>query len=415
MNLPLYIARRIYADSDERLKVSRPAVRIAIGGVAIGLAVMLISVSVVFGFKHTIREKVIGFGSHIQVGDFMTLQAQEQYPIQMGDSMMRVLRGIEGVRHVQRFAVKQGILKTDHDFLGVAFKGVGPEYDTTFIHQHLVAGSIPHFSDSTSGNRILISQTMADVLQLRCGDRVYAYFIDGQGVRARKFTIQGVYQTNLAQYDKTVCFADLYTAVRLNGWEPDQTSGAEVTVCDFDKLDETEALFIDKVNRTLDKYGETYSSKTIQEVNPQIFHWLDLLDLNVWIILALMVAVAGVTMVSGLLIIILERTTMIGVLKALGAPNRTVRRVFLWFSVFIIGRGLLIGDLIGLGLLLLQRYTGFVRLDPTTYYVDTAPVEISIPVCVLLNVVTLIVSVFVLIAPSYLVSHIHPAKSMRYE
>lgn len=415
MNLPLYIARRIYADSDERLKVSRPAVRIAIGGVAIGLAVMLISVSVVFGFKHTIREKVIGFGSHIQVGDFMTLQAQEQYPIQMGDSMMRVLRGIEGVRHVQRFAVKQGILKTDHDFLGVAFKGVGPEYDTTFIHQHLVAGSIPHFSDSTSGNRILISQTMADVLQLRCGDRVYAYFIDGQGVRARKFTIQGVYQTNLAQYDKTVCFADLYTAVRLNGWEPDQTSGAEVTVCDFDKLDETEALFIDKVNRTLDKYGETYSSKTIQEVNPQIFHWLDLLDLNVWIILALMVAVAGVTMVSGLLIIILERTTMIGVLKALGASNRTVRRVFLWFSVFIIGRGLLIGDLIGLGLLLLQRYTGFVRLDPTTYYVDTAPVEISIPVCVLLNVVTLIVSVFVLIAPSYLVSHIHPAKSMRYE
>ena len=415
MNLPLYIARRIYADSDERLKVSRPAVRIAIAGVAIGLAVMLISVSVVFGFKHTIREKVIGFGSHIQVGDFMTLQAQEQYPIQMGDSMMRVLRGIEGVRHVQRFAVKQGILKTDHDFLGVAFKGVGPEYDTTFIHQHLVAGSIPHFSDSTSGNRILISQTMADVLQLRCGDRVYAYFIDGQGVRARKFTIQGVYQTNLAQYDKTVCFADLYTAVRLNGWEPDQTSGAEVTVCDFDKLDETEALFIDKVNRTLDKYGETYSSKTIQEVNPQIFHWLDLLDLNVWIILALMVAVAGVTMVSGLLIIILERTTMIGVLKALGASNRTVRRVFLWFSVFIIGRGLLIGDLIGLGLLLLQRYTGFVRLDPTTYYVDTAPVEISIPVCVLLNVVTLIVSVFVLIAPSYLVSHIHPAKSMRYE
>ena len=415
MNLPLYIARRIYADSDERLKVSRPAVRIAIAGVAIGLAVMLISVSVVFGFKHTIREKVIGFGSHIQVGDFMTLQAQEQYPIQMGDSMMRVLRGIEGVRHVQRFAVKQGILKTDHDFLGVAFKGVGPEYATTFIHQHLVARSIPHFSDSTSGNRILISQTMADVLQLRCGDRVYAYFIDGQGVRARKFTIQGVYQTNLAQYDKTVCFADLYTAGRLNGWEPDQTSGAEVTVCDCDKLDETEALFIDKVNRTLDKYGETYSSKTIQEVNPQIFHWLDLLDLNVWIILALMVAVAGVTMVSGLLIIILERTTMIGVLKALGASNRTVRRVFLWFSVFIIGRGLLIGDLIGLGLLLLQRYTGFVRLDPTTYYVDTAPVEISIPVCVLLNVVTLIVSVFVLIAPSYLVSHIHPAKSMRYE
>ena len=415
MNLPLYIARTIYADTGDRHKVSKPAMRIAIAGVAIGLAVMIVSVSVVFGFKHTIQDKVIGFGGHIQVADFMTLQNQEQYPIQMGDSMLRVIRSIPGVSHVQRFAMKQGILKTDSDFLGVAFKGIGADYDTTFIHQHMVEGSIPHFSDSVSTNSILISQRMADMLHLKAGGRVFAYFIDQQGVRARRFTIAGIYRTNLTQYDRTICFTDLHTAVRLNGWESDQVTGAEVTVADLNRLNDVEGLFIDRVNRSVDRYGATYTSKTIQEVNPQIFHWLNLLDLNVWIILALMVAVAGVTMVSGLLIIILERTTMIGVLKALGARNRMVRRVFLWFAVFIIGRGLLWGDGIALALLLLQRYTGLVRLDPTTYYVDTAPVEINIPIILLLNLVTLLVSVLVLIGPSYLVSHIHPAKSMRYE
>ncbi|MCI5875573.1 MAG: FtsX-like permease family protein [Prevotella sp.] len=415
MNLPLYIARKIYADTGDRHKVSKPAMRIAIAGVAIGLAVMIVSVSVVFGFKHTIQDKVIGFGGHIQVADFMTLQNQEQYPIQMGDSMLRVIRSIPGVSHVQRFAMKQGILKTDSDFLGVAFKGIGADYDTTFIHQHMVEGSIPHFSDSVSTNSILISQRMADMLHLKAGGRVFAYFIDQQGVRARRFTIAGIYRTNLTQYDRTICFTDLHTAVRLNGWESDQVTGAEVTVADLNRLNDVEGLFIDRVNRSVDRYGATYTSKTIQEVNPQIFHWLNLLDLNVWIILALMVAVAGVTMVSGLLIIILERTTMIGVLKALGARNRMVRRVFLWFAVFIIGRGLLWGDGIALALLLLQRYTGLVRLDPTTYYVDTAPVEINIPIILLLNLVTLLVSVLVLIGPSYLVSHIHPAKSMRYE
>lgn len=415
MNLPLYIARKIYADTGDRHKVSKPAIRIAIAGVAIGLAVMIVSVSVVFGFKHTIQDKVIGFGGHIQVADFMTLQNQEQYPIQMGDSILRVIRAIPGVSHVQRFAMKQGILKTDSDFLGVAFKGIGADYDTTFIHQHMVEGSIPHFSDSASTNSILISQRMADMLHLKAGGRVFAYFIDQQGVRARRFTIAGIYRTNLTQYDRTICFTDLYTAVKLNGWESDQATGAEVTVADLNHLNDVENLFIDKVNRSVDSYGATYTSKTIQEINPQIFHWLNLLDLNVWIILALMVAVAGVTMVSGLLIIILERTTMIGVLKALGARNRMVRRVFLWFAVFIIGRGLLWGDCIALALLLLQRYTGLVRLDPTTYYVDTAPVEINIPIILLLNLATLLVSVLVLIGPSYLVSHIHPAKSMRYE
>ena len=414
MNFPLFIARRIYSKNDGQRMVSKPAIRIATAGVAIGLAVMIVSVSVVFGFKHTIRDKVVGFGSHIQVGEFMTLQNADQRPVAMTDSMMAALRSTDGVRHVQRFAMRQGILKTDEDFLGVLFKGVGPEFDSTFIHQNIVEGSIPAFSDSSSTNKLLISKSMADKLRLKSGDRIFAYFIDN-GVRARRFDISGIYQTNLSQYDDAICYIDLYTAVKLNGWEPDQVSGAEVSVENFLKIDEVEEIFIDKVNRQVDKYGETYSTKTIQELNPQLFSWLELLDLNVWIILALMVAVAAVTMISGLLIIILERTTMIGVLKALGARNKTIRHTFLWFAVFMIGRGLLIGNLLGIGLVLLQRYTGLIKLDPETYYVSTVPVELNIPLIILLNIATLLISIFILIAPSYLISHIQPAKSMRYE
>lgn len=415
MNLPLFIAKKIYGGKNEGKQVSRPAIRIATAGVAIGLAVMLISVSVVLGFKHTIRDKVIGFGSHIQVGNFMTLQTGDFYPIQMDDSMLTVLKTIPGVKHVQRYAMKQGILKTDHDFLGVVFKGIGAEYDTTFLHQNMRQGHIPRFTDNASSNKILISQSIADKLGVKANDKIYSYFIDKNGVRTRRFTIEGVYQTNLSQYDDITCFTDLYTAVKLNGWEDDQTTGAELTVKDFSQLDDVENLVVKKVNRTLDHYGETYSSKTIRELCPQIFSWLDLLDLNVWIILALMIAVAGVTMISGLLIIILERTVMIGILKALGARNKIIRHTFMWFAAFIIGKGMLIGNIVGLGLISLQQFTGLVKLHPQTYYVNTVPVEYNIPLFIILNVATLLICLFVLIAPSYLISHIHPAKSMRYE
>lgn len=417
MNFPLFIARRIYSDHiGDQQKVSKPAIRIAVAGVAIGLAVMIISVCVVLGFKHTIRDKVVGFGSHIQVANFYTLQSSAiDQPVAIGDSMMNVLKRTDGVKHVQRFAMKQGILKTDNDFLGVMFKGVGPEFDSTFIHKSMVEGSIPHFSDQQSTNRILISKDMASKLRVKAGDRIFAYFIGEGGVRTRRFTISGVYQTNLAQYDKTTCFCDLYTARKLNAWTDDMVTGAELTVNDFKQLGTTANDIINRVNRTQDQYGNTFSSKTIRELSPQIFSWLDLLDLNVWIILAIMTAVAVVTMISGLLIIILERTTMIGVLKALGARNSTVRHTFLWFAAFIIGKGLLIGDALALALILLQKFIGFAKLDPQTYYVDVVPVELDWMLIVALNIATMLIALFVLIAPSYLVSHIHPAKSMRYE
>ena len=415
MNFPLFVAKRLFFDNSDSRKVSRPAITIATAGVAIGIAVMIVSVFVVLGFKHTIRNKVIGFGSHIQVTNFMTQMSSDQYPIVMSDSMMSVIRGIAGVKHAERFAYKQGILKTDSDFLGVMLKGVGPEFDSTFIHQNLIAGSIPKFADDAAGNKIVISKNIADKLNIKLGQRVFAYFINNDGVRVRRFTIAGVYQTNLNQYDEVMCFTDLYTAVKLNGWKPDQTSGAEVTVNDFDKVNIVEQQFVKEVNKTTDHYGETYTSQTIQDLHPQICQWLDLLDMNVWIILALMISVAGVTMISGLLIIILERTTMIGVFKALGARNTTIRHMFLWFATFIIGRGLLIGNAVGIGFALLQKYLGIVKLNPATYYVSTVPIELNVPALLLINVLTLAVSVFVLIAPSYLISHIHPARSMRYE
>lgn len=415
MHFPLFIAKRLYSEQGDKRKVSRPAIHIATAGVAIGLAVMIISVCVVLGFKHTIRDKVIGFGSHIQVADFLTLQQMEQYPIVIDDSMIDVLKHIPDVAHVQRFAMKEGILKTDSDFLGVAFKGVGPEFDSTFIHNNMVEGSIPPFSDSVSHNKILVSQLMADKLHLKSGQRIFAYFFDNNGVRTRRFTIAGIYQTNLKKYDETIVFTDLYTAVKLNGWESDQASGAELSVNNFDNLDMVESRVISKVKGTVDHYGETYSSATIKELNPQIFQWLDLMDLNVWIILALMLIVAGVTMISGLLIIILERTSMIGILKALGARNKTIRHTFMWFAVFIIGKGMLIGNVLSLVLLALQQAFGIIKLDAQTYYVSTVPVEINALYIVALNVATLLISVFMLVAPSYLISHIHPAKSMRYE
>ncbi len=415
MNLPLYIAKRIYSDNNAQQKVSKPAIHIATAGVAVGLAVMIISVCIVLGFKHTIRDKVIGFGSHITVANFMTLHGYEQKPIAMPDSMMNVLKSINGVKHVQRYAIKQGILKTDSDFLGIAFKGIASEYDTAFIHNNMISGTIPAFSDNKSHNKIVISKIMADMLKINTGDKVFAYFIDNDDVRMRRFTVSGVYQTNLTQYDKTICFTDLYTASRLNGCDTGQVTGAELIVNDFNKINNVENILISKVNRTTDTYGEAYSSETIQEANPQIFSWLDLLDLNVWIILALMLCVAGFTMISGLLIIILERTSMIGILKALGAKNTIIRKTFLWFAIFIIGKGMIIGNIIGFGLVLLQKLTGIVSLDPSTYYVKTVPVEINLPLIILLNVATLLISVFVLIAPSFLVSRVHPAKSMRYE
>ena len=415
MNWKLFIAHRIYRSNEGGKEVSKPAVRIAMWGIAVGLAVMIVAVAVVVGFKHEVRDKVVGIGSDITVTNFDAQKSYETVPVAASDSLLDVLRSTEGVKHVQRYSTKPGMIMTDDNFLGMVLKGVSQEYDWTFLSKHLQEGEIPAFSDTASTNRTLISRTIANKLHLKTGDKLYTYYIDGEKVRARRLEVSGIYQTNFSIYDDLFLLTDLYTVNRLNSWKPDQVSGIEVEVEDYGLLQPIKENIRGKVDMQKDRYGSTYYVTTVEESNPQIFAWLDLLDMNVWVILILMTGVAGFTMISGLLIIILERTNMIGVLKALGADNLAIRKVFLSFSVFLIGRGMLWGNLIGLAFVGVQSFFRPFKLDPATYYVDSVPVEFNLWWWILLNVCTLIVSVLMLVGPSYLIAHIHPAKSIKFE
>lgn len=293
-------------------------------------------------------------------------------------------------------------------------KGVAQEYDWTYLKIHLQEGEIPALTDSVASNRVLVSRSMADKLSLKVGDKLYTYYIEGN-VRARRLTVSGIFQTNFSAFDDYFLITDMYTVRRLNGWEPDQVGGVEVAVSDYRFLDSVNDDIRGHIQEQTDRYGAIYCSRTSEELYPQIFAWLDLLDTNVWVILILMIGVAGFTMISGLLIIILERTQMIGVLKALGADNASIRQIFLSFSVFLIGRGMCWGNVIGLACCLIQYFFEPIKLDPATYYVNAVPVELHWGWIVLLNVCTLLVSVGMLVGPSYLISHIHPAKSIRFE
>lgn len=415
MNWKLFVARRIYRSKEGNKEVSKPAVLIATWGIAIGLAVMIVAVAVVVGFKHEVRDKVVGLGSDIAITNFDAQKSYETVPVVAGDSLLNVLRATDGVKHVQRYSTKPGMIMTDDNFLGMVLKGVASEYDWSFLKKHLLEGEIPAFSDTASTNKTLISRTIANKLQVGTGDKLYTYYIEDDKVRARRLEVSGIYQTNFTLYDDLFLITDLYTVNRLNNWKPDQVSGVEMEVTDYGILETVRESVREQVDMQKDRYGNTYYTQTVEESNPQIFAWLDLLDMNVWVILILMTGVAGFTMISGLLIIILERTNMIGVLKALGADNLAIRKVFLSFSVFLIGKGMLWGNVIGLAFIGVQSSFRIFKLDPATYYVDSVPVEFNLWWWALLNVCTLLVSVLMLVGPSYLITRIHPAKSIRFE
>ena len=415
MDWKLFVARRIYRSKEGEKEVSKPAVLIAMWGIAIGLAVMIVAVAVVIGFKHEVRDKVVGIGSDITITNFDAQKSYETVPVVAGDSLLDALRAMEGVKHVQRYSTKPGMIMTEDNFLGMVLKGVSQEYDWTFLKEHLLEGEIPAFTDSASTNRTLVSRTIANKLNLKLGDKLYTYYISAENVRARRLEVAGIYQTNFSIYDDMFLLTDLYTVNRLNAWQVDQASGIELEVADVSRLEETKEAISAEVDMLKDRYGATYYTQTVEESNPQIFAWLDLLDMNVWVILILMTGVAGFTMISGLLIIILERTNMIGVLKALGADNLAIRKVFLSFSVFLIGRGMLWGNIIGLSFVFIQSQFHLFKLDPSIYYVDSVPVVFQLWWWVLLNVCSLLASVLMLVGPSYLIAHIHPAKSIRFE
>ncbi len=414
MNFEFFIAKRIYLNSDRKKQVAKPAIRIATIGMAMGLVIMIISICVVMGFKREVRSKVIGFGSHIQISNFRSSQSYETLPIVATDSLLSVIEHIEGVRHTQRYVTKPGMIKTENNFQGMVLKGVGQEYDMTFLRNHLVEGEIPVFTDSMASNRILISRTLANKLHIKLGDVLYTYYIQ-ENIRARKLTVAGIYETNFSDYDNLFVIGDIYTVIRLNKWEQDQVSGIEVQITDYDNLENIAYRVAQHTDTLTDRYGNTYYTQTIEELNPQIFAWLEVLDLNVWVILILMLGVASFSMISGLLIIILERTNMIGILKALGDTNRSIRKIFLYFSAFIIGKGIVWGNLIGLTLCYIQNQWHIVKLDPVNYYIDSVPIYFNVWIWLILNISTLIVSMLILVGPSYLISRIHPAKSIRFE
>ncbi len=409
-----FIARRLYKNEQGSRKVSRPAVLIAQAGVALGLAVMLVTIAVSFGFKYEVRAKAVGFGSHLHISNYDAGHALEAQPIATDSALLETLGGFDEIAHVQSYVSKPGVFRTENDFMGYMLKGVGEDYDLSFFEQHLKEGEIPEFSSRTISNKIVISREVADKLQLSVGDKVDSYFLQGT-LRARRYTVVGIYETGFAEYDRLFVLADLKAVQALNRWETDQVSGVEVMLADFNKVEAMNWELGTLLDRTEDSYGEEYFVQSVVDINPGLFAWLDVLDMNVWLILSLMLGVAAFTMISGLLILILERTQFIGVLKALGADNTSVRRIFLRFALLIVCKGMFWGDVIGLGLCAIQKTTGLIALDPQNYYLDTVPITFDWGFIIAVNVVMFVLSALVLIVPSGLISRIHPTKAMRFE
>ena len=418
MNFSLFTARRFFQNKDrqQRKKASTPAIHVATLGVAIGLAVMIVSVSVVKGFQHEVQEKITGFGSHVKVMDVRSYQSPEDYPIVADDAVLNDIRQTQGVKSISPVSQKMGVLKTNDDFLGIELKGIDCNYDVSFLKKHLTEGIIPNFSDTASSEKIVISKRMADDLHLKLGNKVFAYFFES-AIKMRRFEIVGIYQTNLQQFDKLFVITDRKTVNTLNEWANDQCSEIEVVCHDFEQMQSVQQALAMKFNGRTDRNESAYAVVSIKE-DPKTattFQWLKLLDFNVVIILILMMLVAGFTMISGLLILILERTSTIGILKALGASNTRIRHIFIYFATFVLSRGLLIGNVLGIGLVWAQKEFSLVRLDPATYYVDAAPVLINWWWIIGINLSTLLLTVLALIIPSFMISRIQPAKAIRFE
>ena len=409
-----FIARRLYKNEQGSRNVSRPAVFIAQMGVSLGLAVMLVTIAVSFGFKHEVREKAVGFSSHLHISNYETAQDYEALPVAADTALLQKLVAVDDVTHVQRYATKAGVFRTADDFMGYVLKGVGSDYDLSFYTQYLHEGEVPQFSDSAVSNKILISRVIADKLQLAVGDRVDSYFLQG-GMRARRYTVAGIYETGFSEYDRLFVITDLKAVQALNRWEPDQVTGIEVMLTDFSKVEDMNWELGSMLDRTEDKYGEEYLVQSVEDINPGLFAWLDVLDVNVWLILTLMIGVAAFTMISGLLILIIERTQFIGILKALGASDGAVRKTFLYLAMLIIGKGMLWGNVIGLGLCAVQKFFRLIPLNPQDYYLDCVPIEFNWPFIVVVNVAMFVLSVLILIVPSHLISRIYPTKAMRFE
>ncbi len=435
MSLAYFIAQRIHFSRvrDAGQRVSPPAVRIAIAGIAIGLAVMILSVAIVIGFKQEIRDKAIGFGAHMQLQAFTANRTFETEPVALPDTLLDILRQVPDIRSVHPFATKPAILKTDEDFLAVTFKGILTEKEGgEFFRKYLKTGAVPAYeawgeNESMPSAGIVISRIIADKLHLDIGDEVAAYFVKMEpsdpfsygnmptSVRSRRLRIEGIYESHFNEYDRLFVAADLHLLQSVSGWPADVASGLEIELSDFSSLERAYSDTFDALASYADATGENYYLRTVEQINPQLFSWLALLDTNVWVILILIATVAAFTMISGLLIIILERANMIGILKASGYDNRGLRHVFMYIALFLTGKGLLWGNAAGLLLCFIQQQWHPLRLDPQNYYLEWVPIALSPLHLLLLNLGTVALTLLVLLAPSALVAHIRPTQAIQTE
>ncbi len=416
MNTELFIARRLFSSKDSEQQLSRRIVRLAVAGISLGMVVMILAVAIVTGFQQEIASKVNGFAAHLQIVNYDSNQSYQTIPIDENQPFLSAIDSVPGIRHIQQFATKPGIIKAGDEIQGVVLKGISADFDWQFFDRYKLEGErIP--LDSSRSDRVWISEQISKLLTLKLGDKFRMYFLnaDEKVPRIRQFTVGGIFRTGLEEFDRMFVLVDLRHVQRLNNWSDNQISGFEIFVDDLDDLQPISYEVRSLVLERLAADAPLLRVVNVKEKYPYIFDWLSLLDMNVWIILLLMVLVAGFNMISGLLVIILERTRMIGILKSMGAANVNIRKIFLYLSGFLVGKGLLWGNIIGVVLCLLQYYFKIIHLDPSSYYVDTVPVNLHISHLLLLNVGALAVTLLMLIGPSYLVGRISPEKTIRFE
>lgn len=403
------IAMRLYFSKDGEKRTSRPAVRVALAGMIVGVLVMILTICVVVGFKQTITQKVAGFGAHIQLVSFDNNNTYDMQPIEVDDSLLCQLQSYPYVQAVAPFITKPGMLKTDSAFHGIVLKGT--DY-WDFFAANIVEGTIPQ-----TPQEVIVSQSVLNRLNLQIGGTVNAYFVsETADVRARRWKIVGVYQTGFEQFDQLFIIAPMETASRLQGWEEKNYSGVEILLSDVSHLDEVaDEMYFDVVNRVDENGYNIYYIQTLHQQNPAVFAWLDLLDMNVIVIIILMLLVAGFNIISGLIILIMESVRLIGTLKALGADNHFVRRIFLTQAALLVGKGVVWGNIIGLAIAAIQYFWHIIPLDPITYYVSYVPITFAWGWIILLNVLTIALSMLILLLPSMIITRISPAKVMHFE
>ncbi|WP_286923158.1 ABC transporter permease [Flavobacterium sp. UBA4197] len=413
MRLEYFIAKRLITTKNYKSSISAPIIKIAIAAIAIGIVMMIVSVATGVGLQQKIRQKIAAFNGHVIISNYDNNQSEVSVePISINQPFYPKFKNVEGISHVQATASKAGIIRTENAFEGIVFKGVGKDFSWDKLKEYIIAGRIPNLKAGLNAE-VIISQYLANRLQLKLGDKFNTFFMKEDGgnnqmPNLRRFEIVGIYNSGFQEFDASYVLGDIRHVQRINKWSKDEVGEFEVFIDDFSKIKE-------KGEEIYSEIPPTYNSMTIQDKYFNIFEWLKLFDFNIVVILIIMIVVATINMVVALLVLILERTQMIGILKSIGANNWMIRKIFLYNALYLIIRGLFFGNVIGIGVLLIQKYFGVVKLNPENYYVTEAPVVIDILYIGALNVGTILVCLVVLLIPSYIITKISPVKAIRFE